>query len=359
VALLAMTGGGCTIDSTFGSNVIRGTAGNDTICGSDGNDTIYGYGGNDTIYGGAGSDTIYAGPGADLLYGDAGYDRLYGEQDDDRIFGGLNDDSVAAGAGTDLVHGDGGNDRIRGEAGGDRIYADAGADVVWGDDGADLLYGGLDNDSVYGGPGDDYLWGDAGNDLLGGQGERDIMNGGANVDGCHGGAGFADVVHDRECERRSGAEQLIPWAPASAWCGRNDISCLGFAGYTGREFLGFPVCNMHNCTNYVAQRLYARGVRSLPSGNAYQWNDGGRRGSLVLVGASSPQAGDVAHWESLGGSANMACGRNCGHVAYVERVNYSNGRLVSITISESMWCEGGSVRTIGYGSSGWPTGFLR
>jgi hypothetical protein len=93
-----------------------------------------------------------------------------------------------------------------------------------------------------------------------------------------------------------------------------------------------------------------------PEGNAYEWDT--RRGVLSRVG--SPAPGDVAQWESLGSTSSNNCGGvNCGHVAYVERVDYSSaGEIASIVVSESVWCERGAIRTISR-TGAWPTRFLR
>jgi RTX calcium-binding nonapeptide repeat (4 copies)/CHAP domain len=319
----ALAGCGTTgaINGTSGSNTLNGTSGNDIICGHGGNDTIYGHGGNDIIYGGDGNDTIYGG------------------------------------SGTDTIHGDSGDDYLKGETGNDTVYGDYGADRVYGDQEADTLLGGPGNDSVLGGPGNDRLRGEGDRDTLDGEGDTDDVRGGSGTDTCRGGSGNTDSIYDFDCERRSTAERLIPvYNPDDLTCGPNDTTCLSFSGFSGQSVADYPLCNKHNCTAYAAFRLYQRGLRSnFPSGNAYEWNTS----PGVLTAASSPVVGDIAHWDASGVGCD-ANATNCGHVAYVERVNYSSsGTISSITISESKWCDGGAVRGIAVGTSGWPTRFLR
>jgi hypothetical protein len=311
------------INGTSGSNSLSGTSGNDIICGHGGNDTIYGNGGNDIIYGGDGNDTIYSG------------------------------------GGSDTIHGDGGDDYLKGEPGTDTVYGDYGADRVFGDQDADTLLGGPGNDSILGGPGNDALRGEADTDTLDGEGETDDVRGGGGTDTCKGGNGYADSIHDFECERRSSAERLLPvYNTAVTTCGPDDTSCLSFSGFSGQSVAGYTTCHKHNCVAYAAFRLYQRGLRSnFPQGDAYLWDNT----PGVLSAASSPTVGDIAQWETSGvRQCGPAGTTDCGHVAYVERVNYSSsGAISSITISESKWCTGGAVRNIAIGTSGWPSRFLR
>jgi surface antigen len=222
----------------------------------------------------------------------------------------------------------------------------------------DTLLGGPNNDSVLGGPGNDDLRGEGEADTLDGEGDNDKVRGGSGTDTCRGGSGYADSIYDFECERRSTAERLIPvYTSTDLTCGANDTSCLSFSGFSGQSVAGYPLCNKHNCTAYAAFRLYQRGLRSsFPSGNAYEWDTS----PGVLTATSSPVVGDVAHWDASGVGCDTPAATNCGHVAYVERVNRSStGAITSITISESKWCTGGAVRGIAVGTSGWPTRFLR
>jgi hypothetical protein len=390
----------CTIHGTSGNDTLYGTAGNDIICGHGGHDTIYGRGGHDTIYGGTGDDRIYGGTGNDTIFGEDGRDDLRGEDGDDRLFGGNHNDLIYGGnhndvisgqAGDDRLFGEAGNDSVRGNAGADSVYGNSGDDTLRGDDGndlvvggsgADVLYGGLGNDTLHGEDGNDTLHGEAGADrLTGGSGNdrllgaadtdnldggagNDVLDGGAAFDTCTAGSGFADTVNDFTCERRSGAERLSPNSgTTTVRCGLDDVSCLAFSGWAGQAVATFPVCRKHNCTAYAAYRLQRRGIANYPEGNAYEWDN--RRGDLTIVANTSPTAGDVAHWETKGDTRTNNCGTtsapiNCGHVAYVERVNHNtDDTIASIVISESAWCVGGGVKTIARTSSEWPTRFLR
>ena len=348
----------CTINGNSGSNTLHGTSGNDVICGHGGNDVIYGHGGNDVIYGGTGDDVIYAGSGNDSAYGESGSDRVYGESGNDKTYGGTGNDTVTGGTGNDTVKGEDGNDTVRGEDGDDVVYGDGGSDRVYGDGGADKLYGGPGTDTMLGGSGDDKLYGEADGDTLDGESGTDYARGGSGFDSCSGGSGYNDTIHDFECERRSNAERLSPGVPSEA-CSSASLSCLSFSGYAGTSIWGFPRCgsNPHNCTLYAAYRLQRRGASasSAPTGNAYEWNN--RPGSLTV--ATTPRVGDVAQWETSG-SGTSCNGRNCGHVAYVERtIHASNGAVTAIVISESAWCSKGSIRVIQMSSSSRPTRYLR
>lgn len=338
------------VNGTSGNDVLHGTNGANVICGHGGNDAIYGHGGNDTIYGGSGSDKAYAGSGNDRVAGDSGTDVLFGESGDDQVYGGADNDRAYAGSGNDLARGEGGNDYVKGESGNDTAYGDSGADAVYGDQGNDTLPGGSGNDSILGGSGNDTLIGESGTDR------------------CTGEAGYGDTVHDFSCERRGSVEILAPKYKSGLFsCGPTDVSCLAFSGYQGKSVAGFPLqCdtqpgNKHNCTNYAAYRLAARGMTTgFPRGNAYEWDN--RRGALTAVSRESPTPGDIAQWESYGGSQNThaGCNGNCGHVAYVESVQYTaTGALSSIVISESSWCSGGKIRKVVRATGTWPTRFLR
>lgn len=328
------------INGTSGDDVLHGTGGDNVICGHGGNDRIYGHGGNDTIYGGSGNDTVYAGPGKDRVAGDQGTDRLYGEGDADTLYGGSSGDLIYGGGGNDLMRGESGNDKLKGESGNDSIHGDQGSDTVYGDEGNDTISGGPDNDLLRGGPNDDRLTGQAGFDTCAGE-------------------GGADVVDDVSCERRSGAELLVPRYRKPYECGLNNVDCLSFSGYDGKPVLDYPVCKMHNCTNYAAFRLLRRGL-PFRGGNAYQWDDN-QDDPLISVRNTSPAVGDIAQWETLGGAENNCAGINCGHVAYVEKVSYEDGKIVGIVLSESSWCKGGRVYTQkpSGGMRPWPTRFLR
>ena len=50
-----------------------------------------------------------------------------------------------------------------------------------------------------------------------------------------------------------------PW-PCTGTNGK--ITCLSFSGYDGTSTWGYPVSNLHNCTNYAAFRLAQNGAEN-------------------------------------------------------------------------------------------------
>lgn len=96
----------------------------------------------------------------------------------------------------------------------------------------------------------------------------------------------------------------------------------------------------HNCTNYVAYRMVARGMST-----ARPWSGDGNARNWGRVFASktnqTPMVGSVAWWST-------------NHVAYVERIIDAN----TIVISEDHYGGQFDWRKIVRAGGGWPTGFI-
>ncbi|GAA1896233.1 CHAP domain-containing protein [Lapillicoccus jejuensis] len=129
------------------------------------------------------------------------------------------------------------------------------------------------------------------------------------------------------------------WSPATAFTWFNTLcksfaTCntygLGNAGYQNvytQSFFGmYPG---HNCTNYAAYRLKARGINAsylAGQGNGYQWGPvAASRGVRV---DKTPQVGDIAWFDQKAGLSSN------GHVAYVEAVDPTTKR---VKVSEDNW----------------------
>lgn len=78
-----LTGGGGSVNATYGSDVLVGTDGDDQIDALDGNDAVYGGAGNDVITGNTGFDKLFGGAGDDFLYDVYGFDELSGDAGND------------------------------------------------------------------------------------------------------------------------------------------------------------------------------------------------------------------------------------------------------------------------------------
>lgn len=163
-----------------------------------------------------------------------------------------------------------------------------------------------------------------------------------------------------------GNRRLIAWALAVALGGAlltaapaqasTTILCVGYDscarkgyddhGYKEKRFnLFWRMAGDHNCTNYVASILVAKGMPNVRpwvgDGNAYAWGD-------FNATDRTPVKGAIAWWDS-----NQPPVSSSGHVAYVERVISSS----EIIVSEDNWKGEFRWKRITK-SSGWPTGFI-
>lgn len=129
------------------------------------------------------------------------------------------------------------------------------------------------------------------------------------------------------------------WSPATAFTWFSTL-CTGFTGcnavglgnagyqnvYT-QSFFG--MYGGHNCTNYVAYRLKSRGINAsymAGQGNGYQWGPVAAAHGVAVD--KSPRVGDIAWFDQKAGLSSN------GHVAYVEAVDTTTGR---VKVSEDNW----------------------
>lgn len=109
-----------------------------------------------------------------------------------------------------------------------------------------------------------------------------------------------------------------------------DAAGLGNAGYENDYRAShWGMYGGHNCTNYAAYRLIARGVDASylrGRGNAYQWGTVAAEHGVTVDG--NPRVHDVAWFAA---SSTMG---SSGHVAYVEAVDLQHGR---VRVSEDNW----------------------
>ena len=142
--------------------------------------------------------------------------------------------------------------------------------------------------------------------------------------------------------------------------------CVNFTGYTGYDAYGFYTHGStaldgtrHNCTSYVAYRLYYSN-QYMPAlsgfGDARLWANQ----AVTLVGATLnkiPQAGDIAWWDATATNAS-------GHVAVVDSVTQSSsGAVTMVKVSDDNY--GRKVTTVKtlypgvMGSVPYPDTFIR
>ncbi|MBF4160145.1 CHAP domain-containing protein [Nocardioides acrostichi] len=134
--------------------------------------------------------------------------------------------------------------------------------------------------------------------------------------------------------------------------GYDGCAAAGYGNSGYAQHNGTMYWNMyagHNCTNYVAYRMYQAGITSRPqpwngSGNGYNWGH-----VLSKYTDQTPQVGAVAWFDKYHGYA----GSN-GHVAYVEKVISST----EILVSEDMWNGTFHWRRLTKSGTGWPSGFI-
>lgn len=132
------------------------------------------------------------------------------------------------------------------------------------------------------------------------------------------------------------ATLVMSWSAASTahafpWLSK---LCLGFAGCNAKGLGNAGYQNVyktshwgmtagHNCTNYAAYRLIARGIDASylrGQGMAYQWGSVAHDVHHVPMDGN-PRVGDIAWFSSTSGVGTS------GHVAYVESVNLAAGTV--------------------------------
>ena len=147
----------------------------------------------------------------------------------------------------------------------------------------------------------------------------------------------------------------------------SDWSCA-LAGYSGSDgpygydvFANDPTTPGwdHNCTSYVAYRLYLyTNYHSEYNllGSADEWATKAATPTYASLGVSvgtSPHVNDVAQWTFSSGS---------GHVAWVDSVSSSGAVILSIAISEDMYGRKVTARELlipgASGLNGWPDFFI-
>lgn len=98
---------------------------------------------------------------------------------------------------------------------------------------------------------------------------------------------------------------------------------MGNAGYQNEYTAShWGMYGGHNCTNYTAYRLIAKGIDASylrGQGMAYQWGTVAKKHGVTVDG--NPRAGDIAWFSETSGVGSS------GHVAYVESVNLAAGKI--------------------------------
>ena len=136
----------------------------------------------------------------------------------------------------------------------------------------------------------------------------------------------------------TGGSAAFGAVPQNEWlCNEPGYTCAnklyagltGYAGYDGPY--GYDIDPQgshiaHNCTSYVAFRIYQlMGYYHAPYnrfGMAADWDVNVKKYEPAAVIGKVPNVGDIAQW-------------NFGHVAWVERVNYTaSGAVSSVIISD-------------------------
>lgn len=135
--------------------------------------------------------------------------------------------------------------------------------------------------------------------------------------------------------------------------GFSSCSTSGYAtfGYSANRDRSFWNMAPRQCTNYVAYRFAARGVKapSVYPGNANQW--GVRLKSVGYTVNSTPRVGSIALWTT----------GTYGHLGYVQKVTRTSSGALQITFTEDNFSLNGgaatfSWRTITQGDPTWPNG---
>lgn len=118
--------------------------------------------------------------------------------------------------------------------------------------------------------------------------------------------------------------QAFPWLSklCSSFSGCNAAG-MGNAGYQNEYTAShWGMYGGHNCTNYTAYRLIARGIDASylrGQGMAYQWGTVAKAHGVAVDG--NPRVGDIAWFSATSGVGSS------GHVAYVESVNLAAGKV--------------------------------
>jgi VCBS repeat-containing protein len=292
-----------------GSANINGTgsAGDNTLVGNGGANVLDGGLGNDMLDGGAGTDTLVGGSGNDTLDGGSGADSLQGGDGNDTYLVDNAGDTIveAAGAGTDTAYASvsytlganveqliltgAGNVDGTGNASDNSISGTSGDNTLSGMDGADTLAGGRGNDVLLGGAGDDaYLFqrGDGADRIIDSQGSDALYLGaGISAADLHAEQQGNDLV--LSLQGSSDSITLVDWLGQS-----EGVNHIVFGDGTSLDLPGIRSL-LNSAPTAADDSLVVQedgGIVSIPV-------------TQLLANDTDPDAGDVLHVSSIGGSA--------------------------------------------------------